>query len=255
MNNFGFIITRHVNSINTNKYWNHSVKLLRTFYPDTKIVIIDDNSKQEYVQSDFEYNNVIVIQSEFPGRGEFLPYYYYLKFKFFENAVIIHDSVFIHKRIPFEVFNKYEVLPLWHFNYDNENIENVLRVSSVLHNFKILEDKLLIKNNIIRLPQLKWYGCFGSQSYIKLNFLQKINVKYNIINLVQSLRNRTDRCSLERIIGCIFYTESPQLYKIKSIFGDIMLYQKWCDLTFDKYITNLKKGTIPKAVLKVWTGR
>ena len=28
MNNFGFIITRHVNSENTNRYWNRSVKLL-----------------------------------------------------------------------------------------------------------------------------------------------------------------------------------------------------------------------------------
>jgi len=255
MNNFGFIITRHVNSTNTNKYWNHSIKLLRTFYPDTKIIIIDDNSKQEYVQSEFEYKNVIIIQSEFPGRGEVLPYYYYLKFKFFENAVILHDSVFIHKMIPFEAFNKYEVLPLWHFNSDNENIGNILRVSSVLNNFKILEDKLVIKNNIIGLPQLKWYGCFGSQCFINLIFLQKINNKYKIVNLVNSLKNRTDRCSLERIIGCIFYTESPKLYKIKSMFGDIMQYQKWCDLTFEKYITNLKKGTIPKAVLKVWTGR
>ena len=41
MNNFGFIITRHVNSEKTNRYWNHSVKLLRTFYPDKKIVITE----------------------------------------------------------------------------------------------------------------------------------------------------------------------------------------------------------------------
>ena len=39
-NLYGFIITRHVNSIKTNNYWNHSVKLLRTFYPLIKIVII-----------------------------------------------------------------------------------------------------------------------------------------------------------------------------------------------------------------------
>ena len=36
---FGFIITRHVNSEQTNKYWNHNVKLIRTFYPFKKIII------------------------------------------------------------------------------------------------------------------------------------------------------------------------------------------------------------------------
>ena len=42
-NRFGFIITRHVNSVKTNNYWNHCVKLIRTFYPLRKIIIIDDN--------------------------------------------------------------------------------------------------------------------------------------------------------------------------------------------------------------------
>ena len=79
MNSFGFIITRHVNSETTNRYWNHSVKLLRSFYPERKIVIIDDNSNQNFVKADFDYKNVEIIQSEFPGRGELLPYYYYLK--------------------------------------------------------------------------------------------------------------------------------------------------------------------------------
>ena len=104
MDNFGFIITRHVNSVKTNKYWNHSVKLLRTFYPLKKIVIIDDNSNYDYVNSEFEYKNLHIIQSEFHGRGELLPYYYFLKYKFFQNAIIIHDSVFFHMRINFEKF-------------------------------------------------------------------------------------------------------------------------------------------------------
>ena len=29
MSNYGFIITRHVNSEKTNKYWNQTVKLIR----------------------------------------------------------------------------------------------------------------------------------------------------------------------------------------------------------------------------------
>ena len=71
---FGFIITRHVNSEQTNKYWNHNIKLLRTHYPLKKIVIIDDNSNYSFVKADFDYKNVETIQSEYPGRGELLPY-------------------------------------------------------------------------------------------------------------------------------------------------------------------------------------
>ena len=122
MSSFGFIITRHVNSEKTNRYWNHNVKLLKTLYPLIKIVIIDDNSDHNFVKPEFSYKNVEVIHSEFPGRGELLPYYYFLKHKFFTNAVIIHDSVFLHKRINFERLNGINVMPLWFFYSDKENV-------------------------------------------------------------------------------------------------------------------------------------
>ena len=60
-NLYGFIITRHVNSELTNKYWNQSVKLIRTLYPLRKIVIIDDNSNQEFVKADFNYKNIEIV--------------------------------------------------------------------------------------------------------------------------------------------------------------------------------------------------
>ena len=49
MSDYGFIMTRHVHSETTNKYWNHSVKLLQFFYPDKQIIIIDDNSNKECI--------------------------------------------------------------------------------------------------------------------------------------------------------------------------------------------------------------
>ena len=62
---YGFIILRHVNSESTNKYWNQSVKLIKTFYPNKKIVIIDDNSNQNFVKADREYINVEIVKSEY----------------------------------------------------------------------------------------------------------------------------------------------------------------------------------------------
>jgi len=255
MNSFGFIITRHINSENTNIYWNQSIKLLRTFYPKIKIVIIDDNSDEKYIKPFNNYENIEIIKSDFTGSGELLPYYYFIKNKFFENAIILHDSIFFHKRINFEILNGNKVLPIWHFNPDKENIKQTLFILSYLNNSENIQKKITLNDNVIGMPQIKWYGCFGSQCYINHTFLLELEKKYNITNLVNIIKDRTARCCLERIIGCIFFTENPILFKSKSLLGDIMLYQKWSDYTFEKYKKNLQDGFVPKPIVKVWTGR
>ena len=58
MESYGFIITRHVNSEKTNKYWNKCVRCIRAFYPLRKIIIIDDNSNQSFIKADFQYSNI-----------------------------------------------------------------------------------------------------------------------------------------------------------------------------------------------------
>jgi len=100
---YGFIITRHVNSEKTNNYWNLCIQSIRRFYSPYKykIVVIDDNSNKDFVKAETNYANVIYIQSEFLGRGELLPYYYFYKYHFFEYAVIIHDSLFFLKKLKF----------------------------------------------------------------------------------------------------------------------------------------------------------
>jgi len=254
MESYGFILTRHVVSEHTNQYWNQCVKLLRTFYPLKQIVIIDDNSKPEFVRAEFEYQNVTIVQSEFSGRGELLPYYYFIKNAFFDNAVIIHDSVFFHKRIPFESFQNIKVLPLWHFYADKENMENTFRISEVLRNSWEIKKKISLNDMVLGLKHLKWYGCFGCQSYINRQFLLALENKYGLTNMIVTVRNRKDRCCLERIFGAIFFTEYKNIVDRKSLFGDIMKYQKW-GYSYNDYKADLKKGTVPKAIVKVWTGR
>ena len=58
MNDYGFIITRYVNSELTNKYWNNCIKCIRTFYPYKKIVIIDDNSNKDFVKPFYNFDNI-----------------------------------------------------------------------------------------------------------------------------------------------------------------------------------------------------
>lgn len=257
MSNYGFIITRHVNSEKTNKYWNHAVKLIRTFYPLRKIIIIDDNSKQEFIQSEHNYDNLTIIQSEYPGRGELLPYIYYLKYKWFPNAVIIHDSLFIHKKIRFETFSM-PVIPLWHHIYDKENIHNIIRLASSLKHNNLLIKKIIKKDEMVinfGFSNDNFDLCFGGQCYIKLYFLEMLEKKYGISNLVNVIYNRTDRCSLERILGLLFCQEYPKLKLIKSLFGDIIAQPRAFSYTYDDYHNDLTKRKVIKPFVKVWTGR
>lgn len=252
---FGFIITRHVNSEKTNKYWNQSVKLIRTYYPNNKIIIIDDNSIQDFVKSDYNYTNLEIIKSEYPKRGELLPYIYYLKYRWFDHAIILHDSVFIHKKINFENIHS-PVLPLWHHSYDKENLGNLIRIASYLKNFTAIKQKLLGNEpNILGMNKEKINLCFGVQSFISLKFLTHIEKKYNISNLINAIHCRKDRCGLERIMGLIFCLESRNLSKIGSLFGDIFNHPRHFNYTYDNYLNDFHKKRIPAMFVKVWTGR
>ena len=244
VNSYGFIITRHVNSEKTNNYWNRCVKLIRTFYPHRKIIVIDDNSNQDFVKAEFEYKNVIYEKSEHPGRGELLPYIYFLKNKYFDNAVIIHDSVFFHKRINFEKLIGLDMLPFWHFNADKENYLNTQKISKVLKNNYELQQKINMGEvNILGLNKNEWNGNFGVQGFINHNFLNHINNKYHITNLLNVVKNKTDRCCLERLFGIIFSSESKKNFKNKSLFGYIHTYQKF-GYSYDQYINDFNNSSI-----------
>jgi hypothetical protein len=243
--NFGFIITRHVNSEETNCYWNQCVKLLRTHYNKCKIVIIDDNSNQTYLKPDHNYKNLTIIQSEYCGRGELLPYIYYLKNKWFENAVIIHDSVFFHFTYPFENL-KTKFSSLWDFGNNDSELDNIIRVS------KVLKNNTIIIKNVLDWNKSTWVSSQGAQCYINHNFLIYLNNKYCLENLLDVVLNRNDRATLERIVGILIYIETGQ---VETIFSDINLLYKAGNYSFKEYIERFNKGKIMRNIAKVWTGR
>jgi len=269
---FGFILTRHVNSHKTNKYWIRSVTLINALYPAVPIIIIDDNSKTEFLTRDAETNlkNITVINSEYPGRGELLPFIYLLKHRWFNAAVIMHDSVFIHKKINFETGAIPDVLPLWHFPYNNasgrDDFHHIMYISRFLANANIIQKKLQFNNNknnlvssmsLIKKQDVSIFNlCFGVQTYIKLPFLDHIEKKYKITNLLQCIQCRRDRCALERIMGCIFHTENRMaLSKRPSVFGHILRHKQAYKYAYQNYMQDVVRKKIPGYFVKVWSGR
>jgi hypothetical protein len=242
---FGFIMTRHVNSEKTNNYWNINARLLNKFYPNKLIVIIDDNSNKKYLKQLFKLKDILIIQSKYPKRGELLPYIYFLNNKWFESAVIIHDGIFIHKRVSFEKI-KCSVLPLWHFtnSHTKTHLKNNLRLANILKYSQIIKYNLLNNN--------AYNGCFGVQSFISHKFLVHLNNKYKIQNLLFYVHTREDRCSLERIMGLLFFLETKIKY---SLIGDISKQHSAFGYTYENYINDIKKKIIPSYIIKVFTGR
>lgn len=231
MDKVGFIILRHVSNAAFN-YWTECYDCIRKYYPENHILIIDDNSNYDLMASKELYKTTI-INSEYKGRGELLPYYYYLHNKLFDYAIIIHDSVFINKKINISV-NNYKLL--WEFEHDWDQIHDETRMIDI---FNDLELKKFYENKTL------WKGCFGGMSIIAHDYLVYINSKYDISKLLNCVLNRYNRCSFERVIACLLQKHS----KKETLFGNIHKYCEW-GITFenkDKY-TNLP-------FIKIWTGR
>jgi hypothetical protein len=232
MNSLGFIILRHVNNKQTNQLWIHCYDCIRKFYPENNIVIIDDNSNYNFITNKQLYKTTI-INSEFPQRGELLPYYYFSKIKFFDTAIILHDSVFINKIIDTSVDN-YKFI--WEFDHNWDQPDDEL-------NMLLLFDNIDLINFYIN--KSLWKGCFGAMSIITFDFLQNINNKYNLSILLNSVTSRYNRCSFERVISCLLQKE----YKKETLLGNIHRYCKW-NISFNQ-IDNYH--FLP--VIKVWSGR
>jgi hypothetical protein len=235
---FGFIITRYINSHQSGEYWIHSYNSIRKYYKEP-ILIIDDNSNQNLIKQ-INLENCTVIQSEFPKVGEALAYYYFHMMHPFKKAICIHDSVFINKYIDFSTEeNKF----LWYFNiHAYDNVPVILKIF----------DKLNRKEELKRYyeNQNLWNGCFGGMSIITWEVINSIAQKYNLTSLIKSIKDREDRMGFERVWAVIMFQECNLIKGKESLFGDI--YQYSWGVSFDDYIQG-KLNHLP--IIKIWTGR
>lgn len=241
---FGFIITRCVVSEATNQYWNQSYRTIRRHYPENMIMIIDDHSNPKFVKldGDLMLKNCFIVSSEFKGAGEILPYYYFLKYKLFDKAVIIHDSVFFNY---FVDFNKVDdVLFLWHFTqHQYDNVQDEVGLLDHLQN----------KNDLIDFyfQKISWHGCFGGQTIISYDFLKQIEDKHLLSCIAPHIKDRVKRYAVERVLGCILTFYKKSLHQQPSLLGPIYAYMPW-GYTYKMYL-DYQMPNLP--IVKVWSER
>lgn len=237
MATFGFIVLRHVNNELTNQFWIKCIYSIRLYYPETKILIIDDNSDYNFINTEHEkLYNLTVIKSEYPGRGELLPYYYYLHNKLFDIAIIIHDSVVVNEPINVNDAKTDKFKILWEFEHDWDQIEDE---TVMINSFNNTELKEFYENKDL------WKGCFGGMSIIKHDFLLHLHYKYDLHKLLELVRTRYNRMSFERVIACLLQKEGNK----ETLFGNIHRYCRW-GITFNEINDNRHLPFI-----KYWSGR
>lgn len=235
MSSIGFIVLRHVNSKDANRLWMHCYDCIRKFYPEHPIVMIDDNSNPEFLTTK-EMTNTTILQSEYPQRGELLPYYYYSRNKWFDTAVFLHDSVFINQYIDFSV-EKYKIL--WQFEHYWDQPQDEYQILSVFNDPELLQ---FHRNKHL------WKGCFGGMAIITHDYLTHVNHKYDFAKLLDVVRNRYNRMSFERVVACLL----QQDIRRDVLLGDIFTYVKNKQFPFEKKDDPLYKD-LP--LIKVWSGR
>jgi hypothetical protein len=211
-------------------------------------MIIDDNSNYDFVSfiSSCPLTNCFIIQSEFPGRGEILAYYYFHRFHLFEKAVILHDSTFLQTRIDEKID---DIAFLWTFphDFDNVNVETMFIRQNLL---PTIVDSVVTTHYDVSC----WTGCFGVQSVISYSFLDILSTKYGFFRLLSVITSRNERYHLERIFASLCFHE--KMGQCPILFGSIFSYYVGWGYTWEQYLFDKKteqNNHLP--IVKVWTGR
>lgn len=195
---FGFIIIRYVINDETNSFWTKCYKSIRKFYKN-KIVIIDDNSKKQFIK-DIPLENTIIVNSEYPKRGELLPYYYYYHNKYFDRAVVFHDGIEVKRYYNYgNIFNYNGYGKLFSFENKSYKID--------LDFFKTYCDNIKNGDKILKYHEENinnLTGCFGIMYVIDYDFLVNIEKEYNFLNLINHINTRKKRQTLERFSATLF---------------------------------------------------
>jgi len=242
----GFIITRCVKKPEHNLLYKESYAAIRKHHPDLKIVIIDDNSDKNILE-EIQMDNVEIIQSEFPGAGEYLPYYYLLTRKLFNKAMILQDSTFVNTQIPYENVNDY--MFFYEFVKD-PSIDNTL-VEKIFQNTKKPGEILdFLRNG-------NWKGCWGTLMVITYDFLKKLDDVVGIERWKNTINNRDMRIALEKAmaISCIYVSGEKSAY---SLFGnkddlEVMKIEPGGSYNIQMYLED--KTRVKDKIIKVWNSR
>ena len=239
-----FVILRNIRHTKDNDLWISSYNSIRRFYTNP-IKIIDDNSSINTFNG--KLIDTEVIQSEWNGAGEILPYYYFMKHKWADRMIFIHDSMFLSRP-----FRDSELSDPVRFHWYFINKKDERRYSSYLSILSQPDPLIEYSKNLS-----SWKGCFGATSIIDIDVVNTLEEKYGMFSrLTMSIRTRPDREMFERIFGLILFYEGYVTDHQCSNFGDILRYPGAFESNNMNVETAIQHANnYDTAIVKIWRGR
>lgn len=240
-----FVLLRNLRTTRDNDLWITSYNKIRQFYTN-KIVIIDDNSSINTVNG--KLVNTEIITSEWNGAGEILPYYYFLKHRWADTMIFLHDSMFMSR--PFSD-SELDGAVKFHWSFSNKDMGGKFPMYlSLLNNSDVLVEYA---------KGLQWKGCFGGAAMIDLEIVDRLEETYALFSkLVSAIRTRKERELFERILGITLYYEGLVEDATCSNFGEITRYPGAFESDQNNFETaahRLSQARYDTAIIKVWRGR
>ena len=222
MDNYVFVILRHIGKPTHHQYWEKCYLSIRKFHgPDVLIVIIDDNSKLKATKiTELDNNCTIYYTSDMydlgqtiVGCGEILPYIYFIIYKWRPYMICLHDSMELNNPIPpFSIIENDDLFIRFHWFFTSTKHNNDIIINKMLKSINFNDTVDIIKN--------KHIYCFGSMSTVSLKLVQLIDTKHDICHLLPFLiKTRSDRMAFERVLGII-----TNDYIVPSLCGNIFNY-------------------------------
>jgi len=247
-----FVILRHVRRRMHAHLWKRCAESVVRFHPRVPIAIIDDGSAQELVADTLTAvpGVTCVIQSEFPGAGELLPYHYFLQGRVRARTMIfLHDSMYLKR--PFTRAELARGLGfLWHFNPNPDRTEIILEFCRMIGRREGAALLAAFTSN-------RWKGCFGSATIIDHTMLGLMEARYRFISkLLPVIRTRPQREALERILALITMTMPESRLATSttlSLFGPIHLHPHF--FNYNREATEEELRNYDTAVVKTWKWR
>lgn len=244
----GFIVPRCVKKQQHNVLFKECYDAIRKYHPTVKIVFIDDNSDKSVLE-DYPMTNVEVIASEYPGAGEYLPYYYLLTRKLFKKAVLMQDSMILNTEIPFDMTDPYKFL--FYYNAHEAGSDPTPLLEKTKQSDELTT---LYKGG-------NWKGCWGSSMVVTYDFLKKIEDRIGILSWKDLINNRDMRIKLESAIAlaCI-YLNSDRPVESNTVGGycyelQVMKDYNLAGKTFDVTAYSQDKDKIKDKIIKVFNAR
>ena len=243
-----FVLLRHIRIPSDNDLWISSYNSIRRYYTN-KIIIIDDNSSLNTVNGKLYQTEIL--QSDYAGAGETLPYYYFLMYRWADRMIFVHDTMFLYR--PFRV-EEVDTDARFHWSFANKDSSIRVRMAQFLPSLRNHQSLL----SAVDQPDT-WRACFGVAMIVSLSVVEQIEEKYKLFStMTMMIRNRKDREMAERLLGLVLFQEGVVTIETCSTFGDILKYphafeSEWSNLATARY--QLEQAGYDSALMKVWRGR